>query len=258
MSFLQGQGDALMIGKLIPMATLSVYNIGRLFGTVPAVIISSLAFSVVFPVYSRARNQGRPLGDVIPGVRLPLLLATGVLTSGLVASSHALVDLFYDERAADARWIVQWLAAGSFFAGAEVSYSAALLALGQARWLAFGHAAKLAGMVVGIPGGFALFGLPGAVAGLALAELLRYAVTLFGATRYDLAALRHDGLAFAATTFTATVGLLVHEAADTAELPGLLHLTAVGLTVALTWGFLLLLWHRRLRRDDPVREVSLP
>jgi uncharacterized protein (TIGR03382 family) len=93
---------------------------------------------------------------------------------------------------------------------------------------------------------------------LALAELLRYAVTLFGATRYDLAALRHDGLAFAVTVFAAAIGLFVHELADTAELSGLLHVAAVGSTVALTWGFLLLLWHRRRRRDDPVREVSLP
>ena len=241
MSFLQGQGDALMIGKLIPMATLSVYNIGRLFGTVPAVIISSLAFSVVFPVYSRARNQGRPLGDVIPSVRLPLLLATGVLTSGLVASSHALVDLFYDERAADARWIVQWLAAGSFFAGAEVSYSAALLALGQARWLAFGHAAKLTGMIVGIPGGFALFGLPGAVAGLALAELLRYAVTLFGAARHALPVLRHDILALIATLFVTALGLLSQKASRSAGLPALLELTIVGATIAVGWMALWLL-----------------
>jgi len=255
LSFLQGQGDALMIGKLVPMETLSVYNIGRLFGTVPAVITSSLAFSVVFPIYSRARNEGRSISAAFPGVRLPLLFAAGVLSSGLVACSPPLIDLLYDERAVDARWIVQWIAAGSFFAGAEVSYSAGLLALGQARWLAFGHAAKLIGMVVGIPGGFVLLGLPGAVAGLALAELLRFGVTLTGARRHGLGAVRQDTLVLGGSLLAVGLGLLARGAAPIA-LPAALEVTLAGGCVTAAWGSMLFLWVRH-RRKREASEASM-
>jgi O-antigen/teichoic acid export membrane protein len=108
------------------------------------------------------------------------------MIAGLGGGGAAAVNLLYDERYAQAGWILQLLALGSWFTVLESTNSAALMARGQAHWVAASNAGKLAGMVVLIPIGFAWGGFPGAVAGLAASDLFKYAVSAVAATRAGL------------------------------------------------------------------------
>jgi O-antigen/teichoic acid export membrane protein len=109
-----------------------------------------------------------------------------------VSGGPALIRFLYDERATAAGPIVQVLSVGAWFLALEMSNGSALLAQGKPKWVAASSAAKLAGMAVFIPLGYTLGGFAGAIAGFAGSELLRYAVSLWGATRSKLGGHRQD------------------------------------------------------------------
>lgn len=186
LTFLVGQSDRLIFGTLIPLAMLGVYSVGSMIALMPAMALGRMASAVFFPVYSRVHNSGGELGPVFRRVRRPILLLGGWMIAGLGGGGEAAVRLLYDERYAQAGWILQLLALGSWFAVLEATNGAALLARGQANWTAASSAGKLAGMLVLIPLGYHLAGFPGAVAGLAASDVLKYVVSAFAASRAGL------------------------------------------------------------------------
>jgi len=186
LTFFVGQSDRLIFGKMIPLAMLGIYSVGAMVATMPAVALGRIMSSVFFPVYSRIQNSGQDLRPVFNRVRWPVLLVAGWMIAGLAGGGTAAVRLLYDHRYDQAGWIVQILALASWFTVLESTNSAALLARGQAHWTAANSAAKLLGMLALIPVGYALGGFPGAVAGLAISEVLKYAVSAFAVARAGL------------------------------------------------------------------------
>ncbi len=186
LTFFVGQSDRLVFGKLIPLAMLGVYSVGAMIATMPAMALGRMAASVFFPVYSRVHNAGGDLRPVFDRVRRPVLLLAGWMIAGLAGGGTAVVRLLYDQRYDHAGWIVQILALASWFGVLESTNGAALLARGEAHWTAASSAAKLLGMLVLIPLGYALGGFPGAVAGLAICEIVRYSVSAYAVTRAGL------------------------------------------------------------------------
>lgn len=186
LTFLVGQSDRLVFGKLVPLAMLGVYSVGAMIAAMPAVLLGRMASSVFFPVYSRVRESGQDLGQVFVRVRRPVLLLAGWSIAGLAGGGDAGIRLLYDQRYDQAGWIVQLLALASWFAVLESTNSAVLLARGEAHWTAAGGGAKLLGMLLLIPAGYALAGFRGAVAGLAAAEVLKYAISAFAVRRAGL------------------------------------------------------------------------
>lgn len=186
LTFLVGQSDRLVFGKLVPIAVLGVYSVGAMIATLPATALGRMASSVYFPVYSRMHNAGQDLRSAFGRVRRPALLLAGWMIAGLAGGGDAAVRLLYDERYAQAGWIIQLLALGSWFTVLESTNAAALLARGKAKWVAASNAGKLVGMLVLIPIGYALGGFAGAVAGLAFSDVFKYAVSAFAATKAGL------------------------------------------------------------------------
>jgi O-antigen/teichoic acid export membrane protein len=235
LTFLVGQSDRLVFGKMVPIAMLGVYSVGSMIATMPATALSRMASSVFFPVYSRMHNSGHDLGSAFARVRRPALLLAGWMIAGLAGGGVAAVRLLYDERYAEAGWIIQLLALGSWFAVLESTNSAALLARGQAKWVAASNAGKLAGMVALIPIGFALGGFVGAVAGLAASDVVKYAVSAVAATRGGLRGWPQDVRLSAWVFVTAWLGWRVSELI---QLNGASRFTvalAVFLAVTLAW-----------------------
>ncbi len=185
-TFIAMQADRVIFGQMIPLEMLGVYSIGLMIATVPSRVLGRLALVVVFPLYSRMHNQGDSLKAVLTRVRVPILLAGGGMLALLVATGPPLVRFLYDDRYAEAGWIIQLLALGGWFVVLEGTNGAALLARGQANWVAACNAAKVLAMVVLLPLGYAQYGFPGAVAGFAAAEFFRYTVSVVAAGRAGL------------------------------------------------------------------------
>lgn len=205
LTFLAGQADRLVFGKMIPIDLFGVYGIAATLAMLPTLAVLRVGSSVAFPTYARLAARGS-LGTVLGRVRLPLLLGGGAVVSGLFACGPGLIHLLYDSRYAEAGWIVRFLAAAAWFQILEATCGAALLALGRVPWMALGSAAKLLGLVVFLPLGFSLGGFRGALAGLVLAEATKYLVAATGVAVQRLPGLRLDSAVTALVVAIAAAG----------------------------------------------------
>ena len=179
LTFLAGQADRLVFGKLVSLEMLGVYSIGLMIASLPPQLLGQLSNAIVFPAYAEIVNRGQSLGPQVARVRPPLMMGAGLVFSGLVAAGPQLIEIVYDPRYRDAGWVVQLLGVGGWFFALEMTNGAALLAIGEARWVAAASGAKVLSMIVSIPLGFWLGGFPGAVLGYAAAEVARYAASAY-------------------------------------------------------------------------------
>ena len=191
LTFMAGQADRLVFGKLIPLDLFGVYGIAAALAMLPTLAVLRVGASVAFPTYARLAARGE-LGPLLGRVRLPLLLGGGAIVSGLFACGPYLIQLLYDDRYVAAGWILRFLAIGAWFQIMEATSGAALLALGRVSWMAAGSAAKLACLVALIPLGFHLDGFRGALVGLVAADVAKYLVAATGMVAQRLAGSRLD------------------------------------------------------------------
>jgi O-antigen/teichoic acid export membrane protein len=179
--------DRIIFGRLVTMAVLGVYNIGLILARVPSVVISRISYGILFPVYSQFHRGAKPMASIYRNARLPLIVFAGWATAGLVAGGPTIIELLYDPRYIEAGWMLQILAVGVWFGAAlESSNQVALIALGHPRWGAISGASKVLSMAALIPLGWHLGGFPGAMFGLAVADVIRYLVSTFGVIQFDL------------------------------------------------------------------------
>ena len=159
------------------------------------------------------------------------------------------IDLLWDERYADAGWIVRLLSVGAWFSILELTNGSAFLARGQVNMLALANAGKLAGMAILIPLGFHLGGFPGAVTAYAATELFKYVISAFTIARVGLSGWRRD---LALSVFVAACALaatLAGEAARVATESALVGSITIVLVAVLVWGPVMFFWRRNLSRD---------
>ena len=254
LTFLANQSDRLIFAKMIPLETLGVYGIAAALGTLPALAVQRLSSAVLFPAYAK-RQDRHDFRDVFWRGRLPVLLAGGTLVSGLIASGPFLVRLLYDDRYADASWILVFLTASAWFQVLEATNSAALLALGRVNWMAAGNATKLVSMLVLLWLGFRLGGFPGALLGLVLSDAARYVTSALGAARIGLLGIGADLVITALAAVIAVGGAWAGRSAAFGPRPQLAAFLVSGTVAALAWG-LIGLWYWRRKRSRQAEEAD--
>jgi O-antigen/teichoic acid export membrane protein len=234
LTFLAGQSDRLVFGKLIPLDLFGVYGIAAMLSMLPTQAVLKLGGAVVFPAYSRVASRS-DFRQLFGRVRLPLLLGGGAIVTGLIAGGPVLIRILYDDRYWQAGWILQFLAAVAWFQILECTVGAALLAQGRVRWVAAGSAVKVVGLLGLIPLGFWVGGFTGALVGLCVAEAAKYVTAATGAALKRLAAF---GLDAALTVLIAAASALGFWAAEaTAARSGAAAgFAAAALVVGTAWG----------------------
>ncbi len=192
LTFLVMQSDRLIFGKMIPLSLLGVYSIALMFATLPSIVAGYVGNQVAFPLYSRIHNGGEDLGPVYRRTRWAAMLLGGTILSMLITAGPSLIATLYDERYHDAGWILQLLAVGAWFGVMDATNTASLLARGKARVLVLANASKLVAMIALIPLGYSIAEFPGAVAGFAVSELVRYGVAAFSTQKSGLTGWNQD------------------------------------------------------------------
>jgi O-antigen/teichoic acid export membrane protein len=233
MTFLASQSDRLVFGKLIPLAMLGVYQIAVTLASVPSLALEALGSKIVFPLFSRVHNEGGDLPASFRRVRLPVLVVAAWVLSGFAGGGDVIIDILYDDRYAQAGWIVQLLSVGAWFSALDNVYKSALLARGRANVVAGANLGKLAGMLVFIPLGFHLLQFPGAVIGLVAAELCRVSVSIAASRRAGFTVLDQDLGLTALMAAAGGAGWLV--AAALGEANVVLRAAAVFVVVTALW-----------------------
>lgn len=249
LTFLAGQSDRLIFGKMIPFGLLGVYSIAFMLAALPTQAVLKLGTAVVFPAYSRLATRS-DFPALFWRLRWPVLLGGAAIVSPLAASGPFLVRILYDARYAEAGWILQLLSAAAWFQILECTNGAALLSRGQVRWVAAGSGAKVAGMVALIPLGFRMGGFPGALGGLVAAEALKYLTSAAGASASGLGGFLRDAALTGGIAATSLAGLAIGEAvgAGSGALPALLASAGVAAT---PWAALAFLRLRAIRPGAP-------
>jgi O-antigen/teichoic acid export membrane protein len=248
--FLATQSDRLIFGRMVPLGMLGVYQIGLTLAFIPLQVLERLANSIVFALYARVHSSGGDLAVAFRRVRWPIVVAGGWMLSGLMAGGVAIISFFYDERYADAGWIVQLLSIGSWVRVVAATYSALVLARGQAKWVAASNFGKLLGMFVLVPLGYWQGGFPGAVLALAVAELARVIVVIVPAARARIQGWKQDLSLSLLVAVAAIAGRSADAFLGAADASLILRMAVVFVIVTALWAPLGIVAIRRARRKE--------
>ncbi len=193
MTFLAAQTDRLILGKLLSFQLLGVYNIAFILADLPKMVMNKIGTQVIFPVISRqaALPRASLRTKVVQKRRLILIAATPLLAI-LVGFGDLLIFGLYDERYQDAAWMLPILALGIWPNLLTITMSPSLLAIGKPLYAACGNFLKFGYMVIGLPIGFSLLGVAGAVIVVAFNDLPFYAAVSYGLWREKLTAHAQD------------------------------------------------------------------
>jgi len=165
LTFFAMQLDRLMLGRLIPMATLGVYSIALVLANVPRDLLQALSSFVLLPVLSeQLRTTRQSIHETVIRAREVLLRIGLLICLGVAFFAPAFFHL-YDDRYADAAWIAQLLAFSAWVSVLNATTSSVLLALGDSKALAVGNMLNVIVTLGGALTGFHFFSLSGFIIG---------------------------------------------------------------------------------------------
>ena len=208
-TFLAGQMDRPILGKLVTWHDLGVYNVAMVVAIMPQQIGSQLCAFVLFPVLAnRARERRQELqADVLRARRA--ILPLGVLTTmGVALVSPTFFRLLYDDRYHHAGATAQLLMIPMWFTILQASADRALLAVGDSRSLMISNSIRFIGSTAGCIGGFMIWGLPGFVLGLSLGTLFGHLVIQIALSRHGIQIVKQDLIYTAGCAALGVIGVL--------------------------------------------------
>ena len=194
-SFFASQGDKLVFGKYLSLETLGIYNIGYYLGSFPLLLAQTLVGRIMIPVYRDVAASGSDTA-AHKLVRLRFLLTTGTVGFLMVLAYFGppLVDFLYDIRYVHAGAMVVLIAVALLPRAISMSYDRAALAGGDSRRFFIASAASGIFQVLFLLVGAHLFGIVGAIAGMALAGVLVYPLLVWLAVTHRVWDWRHDAV----------------------------------------------------------------
>jgi O-antigen/teichoic acid export membrane protein len=192
-AFLGTQADRLILGKLIPISVLGVYGIAMTFSEMPRGIAGAVSNKVMLPAASKLADLPREAFRVkILQNRRLLLIGCALLVIGLTSFGDLLILALYDERYVQAAWMLPILALGIWPNLLFETVRQILMAIGLPKYEASGQFLKCLFVCIGLPLGFYLNGLVGAVIVVALNDLPIYGAIAYGLWCEGLSTIKQD------------------------------------------------------------------
>jgi O-antigen/teichoic acid export membrane protein len=192
-TFLAMQSDRIILGKLVSLETLGIYNIAVTLADIPRQISGRLGANVIFPLISLQTSLPREvLRTKILQKRRLILIAVGIILSILICFGDLLISLLYDDRYFDATWILPILAAGLWHTLLYNTMSQSLIAIGKPTYITQGVMLQLLTLIVGLPLAFHFMGLLGATIAIALSDFPKYLLLIYCLWREGLSCIEED------------------------------------------------------------------
>lgn len=214
MTFLAWQTDRLILGKLFSFEMLGVYGIAFTLSDMPRQIILAISSKVIFPALSKLTDLPREtFRTKILNNRKPVLIASALGLAMVVSFGDILISVLYDNRYAQAGWMLPILALGVWPIILTQTIDPALFAIGKPRYVAYGCFLSFLSLAIGIPLGFYLMGPVGAIIAVPFNNLPFYGVIIYGLWRERLNCIRQDIWATALLLALLTVVMFVRVAA---------------------------------------------
>lgn len=207
--FVISQGDKAVLARLLTLTQLGIYNIAFFLASFPLMLGTTVISRVMIPLYRTAFED--PSAGHMRRVRIVRAALTGsfmLLLALLATFGEHLVVLLYDPRYASAGPLVTLIALASIPSLIGLSYDQAALAGGDSRgffWVTLVRAVLFLSLFT--LGGIQA-GIPGALAGQALAAILAYPMLVRIARKHGAWDGLHD-LTFGAVGLILAAVLLV-------------------------------------------------
>ncbi|WP_347266268.1 oligosaccharide flippase family protein [Paracoccus sp. (in: a-proteobacteria)] len=212
--FVLFQGDRIILGRVLTLEQLGIYNIGLFLATVPMMLGSSIANRLFIPMY-RQHPPGESAADRRILARTRAGLSAVLLSAAVVLAwvGPGLVELLYDPRYHTAGGILVAIACIQMLQVIPISYEYSALAAGDSRGFFIMQSARALIYFALVLAGAWAFGLPGLLIGQGLAQLLCYPVTVWLARRHRCWDPRHDLVAAALAVLAIALALDGHRQA---------------------------------------------
>jgi len=208
--YLAGFADRLVLLPYIGAERLGIYSIAALLSEAAFTVIGKVIHGVVFPVFSRVGEAGRDQLRIFyyrARLRLDALAMTAV---GLLATlGPFFVHLLWDDRYADAGWMLQILALKAGTRTVFVPADYCLMSIGLVRFGFFNNLARAIWIFAGIPIGYAVAGEVGVFWAVALSDLPSVFILWPVLAREKLLRLDRELLSWVFAAFGAALGWLI-------------------------------------------------
>ena len=176
LGFLLVSGDRIILGAIVDSTVLGVYSIAVLLLGVLYSTFYAIIGSVVFPTLSEVfRDRPNNLNQVHRRFQRQADVALFGLAGFLFMAGPAIVDFLYDHRYSEAGTMLAALSIGLIGARSSISEQG-YLAMGQVHYQAAANLCRVAALCVGLPVGFAVYGIDGALAAIILAQFAGWPV----------------------------------------------------------------------------------
>jgi O-antigen/teichoic acid export membrane protein len=162
--FLALQGEKLILGGLLGVVAFGVFSIASNLFAAAVGLYSTINGRVIFSSLSLVLQQNDPAELRRAYVRMQWLadLILGTVSGLLLFAGHWIIVLLYDQRYADAGWMLQCLGLGLLAMRYQV-LEQLMFALGRPGWVTANNALRAASLLVMVPLGFAMAGDRGAL-----------------------------------------------------------------------------------------------
>lgn len=247
LTFFAAQSDRLIVGK-VSVELLGIYQIAANLAAMPATLMVTMGWQLVFPLYSRMHQSGADIRRLFARIHPVAAGFGGFFISGIIASGPTLVTCLYKEVYHAAGPILQILALGVWFQVLEATGGSILFALGRPRASALSNAAKVVTLLLLAPYAYLQAEEKGSILQLVpvfvIADFVRYLFTALAVRREGAAVLRYDFLLTAIVAVTSLAALMVGQLPYLEEMKWL-RFFAEALTVTFLWSILALIaWAR--------------
>ncbi len=205
-TFIAGQLDRLILGKLVSMGVVGVYSIALMFARLPYEICSRLTQIVLFPTLAAVARQDRNTlhAKFIESRELILAVSQfGLLL--VIIGAPWFFEFFYDPRYNKAAFFTPLLACTIWFTILQASADRALLAIGDARALATSNGINFFVTIVGCITGYLFDEMRGFILGVGAGNLAGHLFISWSLSRRQLSIIaqdiRYTGMIAASTLF---------------------------------------------------------
>jgi O-antigen/teichoic acid export membrane protein len=193
MMFVAEQSDRLILGKLVGLETLGIFTIAYALASIPREILKAISYRIIMPLVAQQLDIPRTeLRQKILKQRRKLLLLCIPCLAILIVGGDRVIALLYGYRYIQATWMMPILCIGLWFSILFQSICEALVAIGKPSYLAPCQFIRFLSVAIGMPLGYQMAQIPGAIFALALSDLPLYLANLYGLSKEKLSTLRQD------------------------------------------------------------------
>ena len=186
-SFLINKGDIFILGVFLTKSDLGVFSIAAIWSKMSLELLQKVNQEVMTPLYAKVFRENRDnVKSKIKKARIILLFLTLPIIWLIVIFAPYLIEFLYDDRYANAGWMLQILAIGSIGAAITATSGNALLSFGDSfGYMIFQIAGGVLMIMSMLVGGY-YFGIVGLISGVSIAKFLSYPVMAILMRRHNI------------------------------------------------------------------------